>query len=512
MNKKVDYILIGILSILFTLSTTWDSYSKFSVVNFCIIFMISYLVIYLIWKKLSLVELKLKGKNVILKREYLIYGFIIAVPLIIGLIAYYPGTCTPDTINQWNQVQNNVYNNWHPVMETLFMLKLPSIFYNNIVSATLFQCLLIFLILMYFCLKFRKNFLNFKQMVIVLLLIVCNPLFIRYSVILWKDIIFSWTMFLSTICLINISISNGDWIKKHLNKILFILSSLGLLFFRHNGIVPFVFMFIFLIVFYPKTRKFFIISFIVILVFSRILTGPIFKMANISSKTGGRTEMIGVIMGQLTSYYENNAYFSESEKKILNSVVPLDIIDKNYDPRNFNLIKWKISNFNRRADEKFDDIIKLYITKSIQNPKKFVRSFFNMSSPIWETTSTLSGVDYETTLSSESYGFMKEIKNNVYNDLVKYNNCITNSPLRWLFIGIGQGLFLTIFSIVIVISRSKVNLKKLVPFISVISNSLVMMLLITGKEYRFVYYQSICVMPLLLYSLSSYIYKTKLEK
>lgn len=507
-NKYIKIIFTIILSFLFTLSITWNSYGSFDLLSFICMFIVFGFIFYLIWDKLDLIKIKLKD-NIVEKREFIVYTAIILLPLVVGFLAYYPGYYTYDTINQWNQVQSGVYNNWHPVVETLFMFKLPSLFFNSIVSATVFQCLLIYLILIYFCYFCRSKFLNFKQTSIMLLLITFNPLFIKHSVTLWKDIIFSWSIFLATLCLINISVDEL-WIKKFKNKLLFILSILGVLFFRHNGIAAFCLMFVCLFIFYHKDIKFFLITFITILVCNSILVGPVYDHFNINSKTGGRTEMIGVVMGQISYYYKNGAYFTDDEIKVLNDVVPIEKLDKYYNPRNFNSIKWQLPNFSQSADKNFDKIIKLYINKSAQNPKMFVKSFLNMSSPIWETRLKLALVDetyteYDTSLMDK--GCFYDTSEYIYAKLITYNNNITNSPLRWLFTNIGQGLFLTLFCIAIVIKRSKFSLKKLVPFILVISNSLIMMLLITGEEYRFVYYQSICVIPLLIYSFSSYIYK-----
>ena len=246
-NAIVNAIIIFILSFLYTISIMG---SKSSIFNFFIIFAIVFFIIYLIWNKLDKIKLIDNSKNkVISKKEFILYSILIVIPMIIAILAYYPAFCTPDSYTQWDQVQSGEYSNWHPVMETLFMLKLPSLFYNNMISATIFQCAIIFLILMYFCYFCRKNFLSFKQTVIVLLLIVMNPIFMKYSVTLWKDVMFSWCIFLGTLCLINISITDGEWIKKINNKFLFIFASFGILFFRHNGLVPFILMNIALILF-----------------------------------------------------------------------------------------------------------------------------------------------------------------------------------------------------------------------------------------------------------------------
>ncbi len=458
MNKKkyINIIIVGILTLLYTLSI---ANSQTSAINFLITFTIVYFILYFLWNKLDDIKIRNKSKdNPILKREFIFYAILIIIFMVIAILAYYPGYYTLDTNKQWKQVQTGEYKNWHPVMETLFMLKIPSLFYNNLISATIFQCIIIFLILIYFCYFCRKNFLNFKQTLIVLLLIVMNPIFIKYSVTLWKDVIYSWCIFLGTLCLIDISMTNGEWIKKINNKVLFIISSLGILFFRHNGIAPFILMYIALIIFYNKKTKFFAISFIVILISNFIITGPVYKAFNIDRTTGGKPEMMGVIMGQISYYYKNQAYFTEEELEILDKSVPLEIIDQHYSAGNFNNIKWNTPKYNKNVNENFEGLMKLYINKSIHNPKMFVRSFMNMSKPIWGTSRTLTEVDYDYKEDAENNNAIKNVSNAVYKELVNYNNSINNTFFRWLFINIGQGLFLIIFGVFMVIKkRSKIK-------------------------------------------------------
>ena len=147
--------------------------------------------------------------NKINKWEFLIYILIIIIPLIISLIAYYPGFFVPDSLNQLEQAQSNIYNNWHPVMNTLIFFKLPILFYNHAVSVTIFQELFILVIMVYLAYFLRKNFLSIKGTILALLLMVLNPLFMKYSIFVVKDVPYSFCILLVTLFLINIVISTN---------------------------------------------------------------------------------------------------------------------------------------------------------------------------------------------------------------------------------------------------------------------------------------------------------------
>lgn len=503
-KKYLDIILITILSLLFSLFTTWDASVKFDVIKFGVCFFVIEFVFYFLWKKLSTFELK-NPTSKILKREFFVYALVIIVPLIISVIAYYPAFATFDTVDQWNQVQTGIYNNWHPVMHTLLFIKIPTMIHNSMLSVSIYHCVFIFAILMYFSYCCRKNYLDFKQTTLALVLITFNPLFIKYAVNILKDIPYSWSVFLTTLFLINISKSDGEWLKNHINKVFFILSSLGILFLRHNGIVPFALMFIALIIFYPKIRKFFAITFISILVGNYIITGPIYELAGINGKNGGRAEMVGVVMGNLSYYYNNSAEFTDNEKELLFTISPERNWKLYYNPKNFNHIKYSYPNFTGLVEENFEDIIKLWFKKTIQNPDLFIQSWLNVTSSIWQMKANISDIDYsiknlETEITKK--GELRIISNKVLEEVVEYNVLVTSSPLKWLFADFGEGLFLIICALAIVIKKTRFNLRKCIPFIPVVINTLVIMLLITGEEYRFIYSQTLCAIPLLLYSLS----------
>lgn len=502
-QNRFEFILKLIIVFLFTLSITWDSNASFNIILFAVCFTLVYIVFSWLWKCLVNVKINIpKGK--INKWEYILYSILIIIPLLCTIIAHYPGVITPDIVGQYNQALNNSYTNWHPVMHTLIMFKIPLLFYKGLISPVIFQCCLIYIILLYFCHFCRINFLNFKQTIGILLLIVLNPLFLRFSVTMWKDVMYSWSIFLATLFLINIVITNGDWLQKNTHKIWLIIGSLPILLFRHNGIVSFVLIFIGLAIFFVKWRKFALISLFTILIANFIMVGPIYKSFNIDNRTGGKSEMVGLVMGQI-SYYYNNSYFPKDELKVLNDVTALENWNNYYNPRNFNSIKYTSDNYTKKVEKNFSALIKIWLTHSLKNPAQFIKSFLNMTSPLWETKNkfmSLPYIMYEDTNKLADKGNFKETSDLFLEQVIIYNNLITNTPLRWLFVDIGGGLILILIALALLISKTKWNLKYTLPFWLVISNTMIIMLLITGEEYRFVYAQAICVLPLFLYSFS----------
>lgn len=499
-KDKQDIVLITIFALLTTLSFCFQKN-----ILFCLcFFLIAEVIIYCVWDK---IKIEKKENFTLRKWEWFFYGGFISLVLLVSVIAYYPGFAYPDTISQWNQVQLGRYDNWHPVLHTLFSFTLPSLFYKEILSCTIFQCIQIGIILLYFCYFCRKNFFGFKMTLFILLTILLNPLFIKYSVTLLKDTPFSWYMFLQVLFLIEIVYTNGEWLKIRKNRVFFIFSSVAILSFRHNGIVPFLFVFLSLILFYPNIRKFALRSFLIILFSFLFITKPIYYYAHVGKiNGGGKNEMVGMIMGNISYYYNHDVSFKEEELQMLQSLAPLEIWTSKYNPRNFNYIKGNATNYTINLRNNFNGILKMWFKKSVEHPGLFLNSFLNMSSPIWAMETSFHDVDYvvkdyQTSITQK--GNMKKISNLFLKNVVKYYQKATYSFLRLLFINVGEGLLLIMFSFLLTVKKAKTDFKKYLPFVAVLTNSLVMILLITGEEYRFVYYQTICAVPLLLFSLTN---------
>ena len=503
MKEKLNWILIIILSSILAIVLNFSCFKTLNLFVLLSSFFFFLLIFYFIWPKLFKFKLKKinNPNNKIKKYEYIIFILIIFIPLVCMLFIYYPGISFPDTSNQWQQIQTGLYNNWHPIIETLFMFKIPSIFCNDILSVSIFQLLLIFLIELYFAIFLRKNFLNFKWTILVLCILVLNPLNLKYDVYLLKDTIYSWCIFLATLCTIQIVITNGDWINKIYNKILLILSIIGIICFRHNGIVPGIFVLILLIICYPKFRKFYSISLITILISFLFVTKVGYGMLGFNKNTGGLTEMMGIPFGQVSYYYNNYAYFNKDELELIENLAPLEIWREYYNPRNFNIIKWN-PNFKDAWKYQYD-ILKLWIDKSFKNPKMFIRSYLDMTSPIWQ----INDFEYlkmdEINISNEKIigtKFNISLPENLLKNFAIYYNTCFNFPLRLVFNDYGQGLYIIILAFCIVIRKSKLKIERYIPFIPVLINTLVIMCLITGEETRFVYSQIITYLPLLIYA------------
>lgn len=464
-----------------------------------IYFLVITILIFMLWNVLKNIEVKFNKKS-FKKIEFLFCSLIFIIPIAIAILAYFPAVGNPDTYSLWEQVNNNnLYGDWHPFIYTILFIKLPSLFSNNIYSTVSIQLVVLFITTMYTYYFLRKKYLPFWLTILIFILFFFNPMVIRFCVFVSKDIPFACCILLSTLYLINILDSDGKWLSNWKNKLVFVLSNIGILTLRHNGIIPFICLFIFMIIFDKKTRKFFVVSFSFIMLSFILLKGPIYDKI-LFFRSGGKFEAIGIIMGNI-SYYENNLDLDLKDEEFLYSIYPKEIWQEYYYPRNFNKIKWVIESpgFTERIDDDFYEVLKLWWKYTKKYPNAFIKSYLNMTSPIWSFKDKFAAYD-SYTLRGELLLNPINVNSRIFLDSI-YKK-IKSSIFKYLFISFGEGLFVIIIALFLVLYKKKTDVKYLSPFIPVVFNSLTIMLLITGEEYRFFLAQIVCFLPLILYSLS----------
>lgn len=498
-----------VLSFIFALAMTWDSFANFSYVNFVIAWILSFLILRLVWRKLTNAQIAQKEPPKIKKWEFLVFGLLTLGVLVFVMLAHFPvSVINNDTLVQYDQALNNEYENWHPVLQTLFAYKLPWLFAPSMLFSAIFICMIIAAILMYFCYFCRKNFLSFGWTLLFLLLMLLNPSFLTYAASPGKDTIYAWMVFLSTLFLIQIAMTKGAWLKSPWTKIAFILATLGVLCFRHNGLVPFILMYVGLAVAYRPIRKFSIISLIAILLGFFTITGPVYRLLNVGP-SGGLSESVGLMMGQIM-YYHHNAPedFTDEELAVLNDVADLSIWQEQYNPRDFNDIKqdervWE--SYTEKTSNNLGALVGIWWRHTQLQPKMFLRSYLNMTSPIWEI-----GRPFKMNALNIAEWFRHPLaatgfeatSDQIEEYEIKYDHFVDNSALRTLFFDVGDGLMVILLALALVVQKIGRKVGPYVPFLAVLGTTLTIMFMITGMEARFIYSQILCALPLLLYALS----------
>lgn len=496
-------VISFLISLYFAFSSTYiiDIDGKLNIlIMILFLTIIFYGIFRLILKKIQIFNFNTATSN-ISKKEILRYLLTILLFLLFYYIALYPGGSSADAMDQYGQAISNSYKDWHPVIHTFLFYRLPTFFWDSYDSVIIWQLLIITGILTVLCYLIRKLGFNKKIVYLFLLLILLNPLNARMFTMPWKDIAYSLMLLLSTVLLIFIVKTNGKWLSKKKNILFLGVLMFLILGFRHNGLISFIFIIFALILLFQKYWKSISIMAILVFVSFCVITGPIFKLCNVEPHDSF-AEVLGVPLNQISYIYNNYGEFTEEDKETFSKFANLPLWENLYNERDFNPIKWTEGamdiDYINSHKLKF---MKLYISLVKNNFSLALSSYYHLTSSIWSIETNTQGTYYSYDRHETENKNIYKISDDFNYLLTKYENWTDNIGIGKLF-GYGGSLFLIMLSIAIIGVKSKFYLKKYLPFIPTLSNTLGIMLLITGGELRFVYSNILCAVPLLIYALS----------
>ena len=470
---------------------------KISVLPICFIFaVIAFLGLKWIFKKSD--TFFFPKRDYLKKQEFAVYSTLILLACIISIVWNYPASMHSDAMSQYQQAVTNQYNDIHPLFHTFFFFKLPTLIWPSYTSCAFFQCLFISVILLYFCYFCRKYFLNEIWTVIILILILINPTFLKTATMPLKDVPFSYCLMLCTLFLIEIFITNGKWLTKTKNKILFCTGCFGIVFIRHNGIANFLLMIIPLIIFYRNNRLL-LTSLCIVFTISKFISTPIFKSLGIK-KTLSTTEIIGIPLNhplnQMSYIYNNGGIVTEHNKEIMNNINRLENWTRYYNRHNFYNQKRTTNGYKKTfVANNYDEILKTWLQMAYRNPILAIKSEVHITSSIW--------------CIHKSYNFM----NNKYlkveqsgpkwltGFMDKYVLFLQHTHLKNILIDVSEGLLIILISLCLTTRKMRRIKKAYLPYTLVVSNVLIIISIITSGAPRFVYSSVLCAYPLVLYAL-----------
>lgn len=294
------------------------------------------------------------GRISSLKLRLFFYCFPLFV-LLAYYVAYYPGDFSPDSIDQYRQAITNQYNDWHPVLHTLFTFWLPLRFSGGwIGSVTLFQELVLAATLGY-CFESIYKYAGKYYVIGTMIFILCAPhlRIVRHP---WKDVSFAIGALLLMVFSLHIFMTKGAWIKKISHAIFFIVVFVFTTIVRHNAILftaP-----LLLALFFQILRKRFLIITLAIIALFTVIKGPLYSVLQVKAPGRRQVETLGLpmtIIGAAVTYTPGIL-----EKDILEfayKIAPRHVWTTNYHLGDYNSVKWQ--------PETNNDVIEEYGAKKI---------------------------------------------------------------------------------------------------------------------------------------------------
>ncbi|MBS5399814.1 MAG: hypothetical protein KHY08_12050 [Lachnospiraceae bacterium] len=311
------------------------------------------------------------------------------------LFVYYPGFIFGDTLYSILQAIGGVaLDNHHPVFYTLFIkfcLKLGNILGGSNTVGCVIYCIFQMLYMgicisylscwLYFRMKLPKKFL-----VILIMFYGITPYFAQMSIAMWKDPIFSVTLAVLTVMLMDVLLSKGEILEKNLLfEGVYIILLCILIFVRNNGIyISFFMAFIFFVMWIihrkkaiKKAWKKLGICTIVIVIVSQIIVGPVYNKLGVGQET---VESYGIFLNQMARVVACEGKMSEEDQNYMDQLLPIDLYKTTYTPCCVDLLKWN-QEFDGSALE--NDFFKRYLSMLLKNPRIFFEGWVLQTYGYW---------------------------------------------------------------------------------------------------------------------------------
>ncbi|WP_102264280.1 DUF6020 family protein [Mesobacillus jeotgali] len=504
-----NYIVISLFSIFLLVSTKGEQLllQDNHFILYLLVFLFGFIYVnFILLAFLTIVlRYKVESKELAISRSrILIYGLptILFAPLY--LIAFFPGVLTPDSFAQWGQAHGAPYNNWHPLMYTLFIETLIQIIDSPAIVAG-FQILLMGMVFGYCLYRFELRGVPWKILYIVAIVLALLPMNGIYSVTVWKDILYNLFLLLFTMNIIEMVISKGKWFSKSGNISVFIFSSLGLIFFRHNGFPVFLVFSMFLFLAYWRQWKQLLPITLSIIIVHTIYTGPIFEALKV--RDSDPNELLSIPSQQLANVIVHDGKMTEGQKNYLNEIFPLAMWKEYYHPYTSDPIKFS-DEYNREAifPNRFNEYLKVWWNVCLQNPTLAIDSFLKQTSIVWQINEP-EGLGqqstYVTYIHENKYGIERiTVSENIRNMMTDYLEVSkTEGIVKMVIWRPALHMFIALFFGYIAYLRFGVkSLLVLLPFML---NIMSIFVAVPAQSYRYLYGTTLVMVIIILYSFLS---------
>lgn len=333
--------------------------------------------------------MKIQGYIKKIEKADIVIFMIILLNFLLTWMAFSPAIMTSDGVGQLQEAYLNNYNNAHPVLHSFIIGAITKTF-GTVSAVSIFQ-ILIFSYLWTICCKITRKDNNSKKIkvlqIILTVVIAITPINFMYSITIWKDILYTYSILGLLIC-IYIGLKN----KFNYSYLQMIATSITLIFimkFRHNGMPIGAIMFIILLIlnFYNncKIKKkikslFLILIFTILLIISYIPQLIYCKSGNDLTTSSAFTATKVCCMGVLL---KQDIKLDDEEYEIVNSILDIETWKQISDPYWGTAIIYN-ENYNKTyLNEHIDEFSKIVYKYAKLYPKEIIKYFAKSNSTAW---------------------------------------------------------------------------------------------------------------------------------
>lgn len=296
--------------------------------------------------------------------------------------AFWPGILSYDSLSQFDQATRNAYTDWHPVFHTL-NLKFLLLFWKSPAVMALFQILALSLVAGYGLYVFRKKGVPRVIILLVCLLFSLNLINGMLVITLWKDVLYSISVMLLNILVINVVDTAGGWLRPARNWILLGITGGLVTLYRHNGFPIPVITMLALAGAYRAHWKDLLKSTAVLAVMLLVVYGAIYPLFHVEKDSGQPASVVFVhpLDAEINNLKDYQNTLSANDLSYLNAIYPLKK-GWSYSCYDATVFFYQIINF---APLQKDPLraLEILIKLASRDPKILVRHFFCLSSFTW---------------------------------------------------------------------------------------------------------------------------------
>jgi len=251
--------------------------------------------------------------------------FFFTIPMlftwIIYLLTFWPGLMSNDSLGQWSEVVNGRFTDAHPALHTLFMWFVSRIWLTPGLVA-LSQIVILSLLVAFALGYFHQLLVPTPALWIAAVLFALSPVNSSMVITIWKDILYSCSILALLILLLKIWVSQGEWLDRKPNLILFAFVAFTVINLRHNGIAAGMGTLFFLFIFYPARWKQIAVASALTIFLWFGLKGPVYKLLRIEPSTN--LFIANQLLYHIGAHLQADTLLTKEEEKFLNQVLPVD--------------------------------------------------------------------------------------------------------------------------------------------------------------------------------------------
>ncbi len=429
----------------------------------------------------------------------LIVFLVVEAVVMLLFLAEFPGTTNTDFESQWKQIETLTIDDWHPAIHTLTMLLITTVV-DSYAAVIFVQFVLFGVGVSYLLTTLEAWGISRKLLYAVLALTVVNQNNHIILTIALKDTALSLTLLFLATHLINIYLSEGEWLKRKSNIFGFSLLLTYATLVRHNAMLFTFSALAVLLLLFKKQTKQVIACVVIIIALIGFVRGPLYSVFDVRSvEYQTSSEIIGLPMTILGDIMVTNANALTLEAKEFLNVATSDQgwIDL-YTKGSFNSIKFSPDVLHIWLYTDALDITKMAIQSSLNATTIAVDAVIELTDMVWKTTDVPEGrLTFDTfsksheivTTHAKLPETVQVTAQNLYNAVFAFVPNFVQEALS--FLGI-HFLMIMVFGF---FACKQKGMKALLLVLPIILYNIGTMVVLCGNDYRFFHFNLLLSAP-----------------